>query len=287
MSIEEQQRAADNATELQVEQEAEASVAQSDEATASENAETDEEKNKRVQEEAAQRRAAKEEKRQQSLNQRFAEITAEKYAEKARADALEKVIAQYGINKNQETQASAAPTRDQFDSYEDFLRAEARYEAKQEAEAATKRAIEDFQKSQERERTVSSNEEERKKTERQFLAKVAEVKKSHPDYQEVIEDWEPNLPPAVVNMIVRLADGPLISYHLAKNPALEARLSEETDPDMQKLLLGEIRSSLKAPAKTSAAPPPGKPVQAKAAANDGGYAGDPEGYYAWAQKNLR
>lgn len=287
MTTEDQQLAADNATEQTTEVDL---LNTGETVTPEEVVETDEDKERKALEQAAEAERKKDERAQKGIQKRIDELTADKYAERKRADELAaqnaKILALLEERKTQ-AQTPTAPQRDQFDSYEDFLRAEARYEAKQEAEAATKRAIEEFQTNQKQQQTVQTHENERRSVEQKFSIRVAEVKKTLPDYQEVIEDWEPNLPPAVVNMIVRLPEGPLISYHLAKNPALEAQFLNESDPDMQKVLLGKVLSSLKVPAKTSAAPAPGKPVQAKAASNDGGYTGDPEGYYAWANKNLR
>src|SRR4030095_12653038 len=256
MSIEEQQLAADNATEQQVEQEANTSIDQTGDTTASETVETDEEKERKVLEQAAEAERKRDERAQKSIQKRIDELTADKYAERKRADELAgqnaKSLALLEERKSP-AQVSQAPQRDQFDSYEDFLRAEARYEAKQEAEAAAKRAIEEFQTTQKQQQTVASHEQERIKVEKQFTERLAEVKKTLPDYQDVIEDWEPNLPGEVVNMIVRLPDGPLISYHLAKNPALEAQFHGQSE-QMQGVLLGQLLATLKTSAKTSAAP---------------------------------
>jgi hypothetical protein len=280
MSIEEQQLAAEMATETQVE-----ATNDAGESTAPETVETDEEKNKRVTDEANEAARKKEEKRQQSVQKRIDELTADKYAERKRADELAaqnaKILAMMEERQQKPNPKSDAPQREQFDSYEDYLRAEAKHEARQEAEAATKRAIDEFSKSQKETQSIAAYENERKTMERQFIERRTEVEKKYPDYNAVIEDWEPQLPDSVVDLMVRLPEGPLLSYHMAKNPGLEAQFREQPQ-HMHGVLLGQILATLKSSTAETKAPPPGKPVSPKAVANDGGYSGDPEGYYAWA-----
>lgn len=286
MNEEFQQSAAESAETLP---DAVEKTVEAGEAGAPEIVETDEQKNQRIQAESAEANRKREEKRQTSIQRRMDELTADKYAERKRADQLQALVERLTGDKQPkaETPADGAPKREDFESYEDFVRADARHHARIEAAAATAAALEKHSKAQEESKTTAARETEQQKVEKQFLERRAAAEKELPDYREVIEDWEPKLPDSVVDLIVRLEDGPLITYHMAKNPALEAQF-RDSPAHMHGILLGQLLATLKGSTKESAAPKPGKPVTGKVAASDGsGYSGDPEGYYAWAQKNLR
>lgn len=288
MNEENQQTAAENAVTLP---DQEALASKVGDSGAPETVETDEQKNTRIQAETAEANRKREEKRQSSIQRRMDELTADKYAERKRADELAqqnaKILALLEGKQNPPPTAKGEPTREQFESYEDFITARAEFRAEQKASTAVQQALEKFTKTQEEGQTKAARETEQQKVEKQFLERRAAAEKELPDYRDVIEDWEPKLPDSVVDLIVRLEDGPLITYHMAKNPALEAQF-RDSPPHMHGILLGQLLATLKGSAKETAAPKPGKPVTGKPAASDGnGYSGEPEGYYAWAKKNLR
>lgn len=253
--------------------------------------ETDEEKNKRIQDEAAEASRQREEKRRASVQRRMDELTAEKYeARKQLQEAMEqnrRMLAMLEGKNAAPSQANAEPQRDQFDSYEDFVTARAEFRAEMKAQAAVKTELERFQRESKETQARTAQETEAKAVEREFLQRRAEAEKRFPDFREVVDGWEPQIPGEVADLILRLPDGPAISYHLAKNPALEGQL-RDAPKHMQGVILGEIRSALKAATSETKAPPPGKPVGSKAATTtDGNYSGDPDGYMAWARKNLK
>jgi hypothetical protein len=288
MIEENQQTAADEAVTLP---DTEAQPSATGEAGAPEVVETDEQKNTRIQAEQAETNRKREEKRQSSIQKRMDELTADKYAERKRADQLQALVERLTGEKSQpkeaETPLSGAPKREDYESYEDFVRADARHHARLEAQAASKAAFENLTKTQQEAKTKADRHTEQQKVEKQFLERRAAAEKELPDYRAVIEDWEPKLPDSVVDLIVRLEEGPLITYHMAKNPALETQF-RDSPAHMHGILLGQLLATLKASTKESAAPKPGKPVTGKVAASDGSsYTGDPEGYFAWAKKNLR
>jgi len=251
--------------------------------------ETDEEKNLRIQQEATEKARQKEEKRQQSVQRRFDELTADKYAERKRADQLAeqnaKILALLEGKQGGTAKPTGEPTREQFTDYEDFVTARAEYRAELKAQAM----LDNFARTQQQESAKASEDQSKQAAERSFVERRAAAEKDIPDYRQVVEDWEPQLPDSVVDLIVRMPDGPLISYHMAKNPALERQFREQP-AYMHGILLGQISAGLKSPQQktVSAAPAPGKPVGTKVASSSGdGYSGDPEGYYAWAQKHMK
>ena len=252
-----------------------------------ETVETDEQKTERAKEEEARSNRKKEEKRQTSFQKRIDELTTDKYEERKRADELmkqnQRLLELYGHKNGAATPQSGEPTREQFENYEDFVTARAMYQA----DAKVTAALEKFTTTQQATQAKTAQETDRAAVEKQFLERRAEVEKRIPDYREVIEDWEPKLPDAVVDTIMRLPEGPLLSYHFAKTPELEAKV-RNAPAYMQGIVLGEILATLKSSTKGTSAPAPGKPVSGKnAPSSDGHYSGPPEGYMAWATKHLK
>lgn len=247
--------------------------------------ETDEQKNARVQEEDAERARVKEDRRQSKVQARMNELTAQRYAEQRRADDLaeqNRRLLEAIEGRRNPTLTNGTPQREQFDSYEDFLEAKAEYKAEQ----IVKQQIEQFTESQKKSSSIAQMQQSQKDSERLFLERRQVAEKELPDYKDVVEDWEPNLPNNVVDMIIKLEQGPLISYHMAKNPSLEAQF-RDSSPEMHGVLLGQLIASLKSPQKVSSAPTPGKPVSSSKAASGTQPPSDPNQYFAWAQKNLR
>jgi hypothetical protein len=254
------------------------------EEAAPENVETDEEKNARVQAEASDRARVKEEKRQASVQRRFDELTADKYAERKRADSLEAELNRLRTpTQSADQPKTGAPKREDFEDYADFVRADAKYEAVE----AAKQLIESDRRAAQELQNKSTQEKARAAAESQFVERRTAIEKTIPDYKEVIADWDPKIPDSVVEMIVKLEQGPMIVYHLAKNPNLESQFRNAPE-EMRGILMGQLIASLKSPTKVSAAPAPGKPVSASISTSGTGYyTGPAEGYMAWANKNLR
>jgi hypothetical protein len=248
--------------------------------------ETDEEKNARVAQEAAERAKHKEEKRQQSVQKRFNELTAEKYASQKLATQLAeqnaRILALLEGKQGTAVQTSGEPTRDQFADYEDFVTARAEYRAEQKAQAI----IEKFSKEQEEKSTSRERETSERTNTQKFLERRDALEKSIPDFKEVVADWEPQLPNNVAELITKMVDGPLIAYHMAKNPELEKQFREQP-VELHGILLGQLSASLKSPQKVTAAPAPGRPVAGKPSPVEGDFTGKPEDYYAWAMKQQK
>jgi hypothetical protein len=280
MSLEEEQVSTPETVENQVD--SEVKTPENGEPTTPE---TDEEKNARVQAEAAAKAQQREEKKQQSIQKRFNELTAEKYSAQKLADQLAeqnaRILALLEGKQGNQIPTDAEPKREQFTDYEDFITARAEYRAEQKALAI----VEKFSKTQEETQTERSRQSEDAKVQKEFLERRAAVEKTLPDFRETVEDWEPKLPDSVVETIIRMPDGPLISYHLAKNPELEAQF-RDSPAYMHGVLLGQLSATLKSQTKVTAAPNPGKPVTQKPGTSNEPPS-NPELYYEWAKKHLR
>lgn len=244
--------------------------------------ESEEEKNSRALAEDAERSRLREERRQQKVQARINELTAQRYKEEARANELQRQLDEARKASSQRTDTNQAPRREDFESYEDYLEAKVLHKAEEIASAK----LAGYGSEQKKLSQMEQAERSRRESEKAFMDRRAALEREIPDFREVIEDWEPDLPANVVDMIVNLEQGPLITYHLAKNPGLEAKFKSAPEY-MHGVLIGEMLAGLKSAPKATSAPPPGKPVSSSKSASTDGAPSDPEKYYAWAKKNLR
>lgn len=247
--------------------------------------ETEEQVKEREAAEAAEKARVKEERRQASVQKRINELTAEKYANQKLAEQLaeqNKRMLEILEGKSNPKSNDGEPKREDFQDYEEFVTARAEWRAEQRAI----KLVEERLKAQEETQTKRERETAEKAVERQFLERRAAAEKELPDFREVVSEWEPKVPDSVVDMILRMPDGPLISYHMAKNPALEAQFRDQP-AYMHGILLGQLSATLKSPPKVTAAPTPGKPVSAGKPGSSTEPPSNPELYYEWAKKHLR
>jgi hypothetical protein len=271
--------------ELNTAQESETAQAESpvlpDETEQASDVKTDEQINAEVQDEAK----AKAEKRQRSIQRRMDELTRDKYAERQAREELQKQNAELMalLKPKAEPQATGAPRQQDYQDYAEYVKAEAVWNAKQEAQALIDKHLQEQSKSQQQ---VAQSAVERELAST-FAKRAAEVAKSIPDYQEVMADADQiEVPNHVLAMIRRLDNGPLIAYHMVKNPALAEKFMLEP-PEMHGVILGQLSASLKSPAKISNAPAPGKPAAPKSAASATEPPEDADAYMAWAAKHMR
>lgn len=247
--------------------------------------ETEEQAKEREAAEAAEKARVKEERRQASVQKRINELTAEKYANQKLAEQLaeqNRRMLEILEGKSNPKSNDGEPKREDFQDYEEFVTARAEWRAEQRAI----KLVEERLKAQEETQTKRERETAEKAVERQFLERRAAAEKELPDFREVVSEWEPKVPDSVVDMILRMPDGPLISYHMAKNPALEAQFRDQP-AYMHGILLGQLSATLKSPPKVTAAPTPGKPVSAGKPGTSTEPPSNPELYYEWAKKHLK
>ena len=241
-------------------------------------AETDEQKNDRVQREAAE----KAEKRARGVQKRIDELTAEKHAERKRADELQAQLFRFMEQKNPVAQAvEGEPKQKDGEPWEEYVLRLAEHRAEKRVDAM----LAEFQSKRQEETRTLTAQQEQAEAERQYLARQRETAKTIPDFMEVMEDADIEIPGHVYGLIQRMPDGPVIAYHMAKNPDL-ARQFFDSPTHMHGILLGQLSATLKASQTSSNAPAPGKPVQSKPG-NSSEMPSDPDKYRAWAEKNLR
>lgn len=256
---------------------------QAGETVTPETQETEEQKNARALEEDAERKRTREERKQASIQRRFDELTAKRYQEEARANELQRQLDEYRKGNQQQSQPDTEPRREQFAEYEDFIEARAVWRAEQ----IVQQRLEGYGSEQQKRSKMEQAEKTRQESQRAFVERRNAVAKELPDFQEVMEDWSPQLPDLAAEIIINHEKGPLISYHLAKNPELETKIRNAPDY-MQGVLIGQLVATLDSKPKQTSAPAPGKPVSSsKGGSASGEPPSDPNQYYEWAKKNLR
>ena len=118
-----------------------------------------------------------------------------------------------------------------------------------------------------------------------FAERQRTLEKTIPDFRETIEDADVSIPQESLAILRHMEDGPLLAYHIAKNPEIAEKLSGQP-PYLQAVTLGQISTTLKATPQISKAPPPGKPVQTKPGSSSEPPS-NPDDYSAWAAKHMR
>jgi DNA primase len=248
--------------------------------------ETDEQKNERVQAETRERA----EKRARGVQKRLDELTADKYAERQRAERAEQRLQQIEAERQQrqapQPQNDGEPDQSKYDDYGKYLRDVARWEARQEAAQAAAQARQQWEAERQQETTAR----EVAATLHTFEQRREAFAKATPDYDDVVESLSdvPMGPQnaAMVRTIMRRADSAELLYHMGKNPALAQQISR-MHPEDQIAAVAELGIAIRSKApQASKAPPPGKAVGSKPGSASEPPE-DPDAYMEWRKKNLR
>ena len=146
--------------------------------------------------------------------------------------------------KDAKPAAPVEPKAEDFEDHETFVRAAARFEAKQEVDAERQARQQAEQQTQQRQQLLSRDQSV-KQLEDAFVA-------DHPDYVDVVtKGLVAKAPPAFREVIMLLDDAPAVAYQLAQDEALLGRLLA-MPPGPLFYALGRLSAS--AGGGTSAAP---------------------------------
>ena len=215
--------------------------------------ETDEQRAERIMTE----RRVRQERAQRKINARFGELT----------DTIkqqQRIIEQLAGKPAQPAQPAnvdAAPRREDFDSYDEWLRADARYVARQEAQQLARQHQETLTRQQQQ----ALAQLQRVHLAQTFSQRVATFAKTNADFAEVM-DSDVDIGADAAEALMEMDDAPAVMLVLHKQPELAERL-KHASPRMQGVILGQISASLKSrPPQTSQAPAPGAPVGARPSA---------------------
>jgi hypothetical protein len=181
------------------------------------------------------------------VQERINKITADKYAEKRRADELERKLAemQQAVPSQQQS-SDAMPTLETFDYDEQkYQEALIDYKAEQKAKAI-------YQQQQQQQA-----QEQQAQRQAVFNAKVAEFTEKAQDYGEVVA-LVPELPPETLEAVMLSEKGPELAYYLGKHLDVADEIASAS-PVVAAMRLGEISVKLaneKPNIQPSAAPEP-------------------------------
>lgn len=183
-------------------------------------------------------------KRQEQLEAQNAQLLQAVLAERQRAQ-----------QPQPEPQGDGEPTRDQFDSYEEFVVAKAKHESNKLWHQRMTEAARYAQQAQAQQQEQFAA--------REHAKRVEEFAKKTPDFDAVIEQAaDLELPPVASRAITRIPNGAQVLYEIAKNPAIVRQL-HSMPGEAQLFFLGQMSAGLAArPLQISNAPSPGKPVGA-------------------------
>jgi len=155
-----------------------------------------------------------EESRKSGIQRRIDQLTREKYEERRRAELAERELARLKEEAaKQQPQAGQPPRVDDFDTYEDFLRAQVQYELEQREALRNQEA------------SLSQQAQQRADVQVRVEKTFEQGRGRYEDFDEVVTN--PNVPvtDAMVEAIATSDVGADVAYFLGKNPAEAARLA--------------------------------------------------------------
>lgn len=190
-------------------------------------------------------------------------------AAEARAEAAERQIAELRAKSGSGPATakdidSDEPKPEDFKTVGEYTRALTKYEvdkaAKKAGEASKKQSEQDKQQAQADERAGA------------FAKRQSEFMKATPDYEEVVEGADFEVPNVAMQYLVESEVGPQLAYHLAKNPDVADRL-RNLSPGRVLAELGKLEIQFEkkpeaakpaeAARTVSKAPPPITPLEGK------------------------
>lgn len=179
---------------------------------------------------------------QEAVQKRINEITTDKYAEKRRADDLERQLKE--LQGKQKAIPSEAPTLEQFD-----------FDEEKHTEALIKHQVAKQLADQSLKNTQDVADNKRQTVAKEFFTKEAEFIAKHPEYQEAVKNL-PLFPPETLDVIYEL--GPDLSNYLATHLDVADAVAS-VSPALAGVKLGQIATKLsvkKPEVKPSNAPNP-------------------------------
>lgn len=226
--------------------------------------------------EAAETTEQQEAKKQSKFQRRLERQKTARIAAETEARILRERLAQF---EGQKAPQDGEPKREQFDDYEAFVRAVARYEAKQTTKAERAQA-------QGNDRQAAADQA----TAKAWTEREAAFIKTTKDYEEVVapfvEEELGSLSAGARRLIVDSDVGPAVLHHLATNPEVMERIADLSSV-RQIAELGKLEDKLSRPAakKTTSAPPAANHVQTgKSGQKDPSKMNQTE-YRAWMKAN--
>lgn len=220
--------------------------------------------------ESVRKKIGKQVRRRKEAEEFARERDADAARERARAERLERELAEARGKSStgqptdgKSSDEDAEPKMEDFKTVGEYTKALTKYEVRQAAKAARAGQAKATEHTQ-RQAIVDS-----------FVERQKTFMSEHPDYEDVLEEVDEDLPPVAMNYFVESEMGPHLAYHLAKNPSEIERL-RKLSPSRVIAELGKLEAKL-APAaepqkgtqpqqaRQSRAPAPVQPIDASSA----------------------
>ena len=188
----------------------------------------------------------------EKVQARINKITAEKYAEKRRADENEKALNELKAQQpSQPIQSGQEPKLEDFD-YDESAHTSALIDYRVNLKAEQIQQQQQQAQSQAQARQASDS----------FNTKVATFAEKATDYEQVVANI-PQLPEETLNAVMQSDKGPELAYYLGKHLDIADEIATAS-PMAAAMKLGQISAQLTATTKTvntSAAPEPIEPIE--------------------------
>lgn len=216
-------------------------------------------------EQSADDAAAEAPKKSKGVQKRIDELTRDKENERREKERLLALVEKLTKGEKHQDAGSddvpAEPTRDQFETFEEFIEARAEYRAQKAFDAK-------FQEYEQR-NAQKVQKEEGERVVSKWAERAEKFSESHPDFAEK------QLPPVTREMytvILESEEGPAVAYYLSDHPEEAARIAR-LEPLGQAREIGKIEAKVasqqqKTSVKTTTAPDPIRPVGARANGGD-------------------
>lgn len=179
--------------------------------------------------------------------------------EKARAADLEAKLAE-ATKKPTTEAADKEPKHEDFETWDAYYKADAKYQARQEFAR--------LEKDRETKARETAHRNEFADKQKQYAERADEFKATTPDFDDVIDSYDGPLTAPMQQALLDSDIGPQVAYYLAQNPEEAEALSKMGVMALGKAV-GHIEAKLKEPTvdtlpkpttKTTKAPPPITPV---------------------------
>lgn len=190
---------------------------------------------------------------------------AEERAEKLRLLAIvERGATPAPPAKAQEPAQDQGPVREQFQDYESYLDARAEWKAAQAADQRFRQQMAAQTQAQQR----AQVEREAATVVQTMQERIAEGRKTIPDFDKVIEEAS-DLPVGLAAPAIATSENPAgVIHYLATHPDTAQKIARMSEVQAAREI-GRIEASLSTPPQISTAPAPGKPVGSRGGPSDG------------------
>jgi hypothetical protein len=161
------------------------------------------------------------------------------------------------------TKEPAAPKREDFADYEEYIEAKAEHKATQ----AAGKAIDEARKAQRQEHETAQESQQQRAFMEARETTLDRGVEAYEDFEAVTTNEDLTITPVMADALLSSDKGHDLWYHLGKHPEVAEKIAN-MHPVQQLMELGRLEASLAVAKKTSAAPKPTEVVQGRGSFNN-------------------